>query len=289
MSSADEKIIQPNEENAVVDIQHVDPSFTPSETPSADPHLPFNPLLFEALSISNPSNKSFSASISEIQSLNKEELLELRLTNKGLCSICFKDSSLKCGECKTVFYCCSEHQKLDWKKHKRICKEVKSTLDNNKEKAQNVLSELGNENDKKIKYRLPPSAFWSQGLEKKHKYNWLVNCYRMRAEDDFSHGNGKKRGLYLTTREHQMTQCNIAKTWITLDFLLFCKLAAMKNVIPQLDWDWRKLLVSASKLLGAGEFSKNDAIRLYGSENVFNVNTGKRYLFRFNLFYFNIF
>lgn len=244
-----------------------------------DPHAPFNPLLAATISKSNPFSTTFS--LSDLQNVEqnfkKGELLQLQIKNRGLCSICFIDSSLKCSECLTVFYCCAEHQKLDWKKHKRNCKEIKSNLNINKEKVQKLLSEAGQE-DTNVKYRLPPSAFWSQGLEKKKKYDWLVNCYRMRVEDDCFYGKGKKRGLYLTTATHQMRQCKIAKTWITLDFLLFCKLASSKNVIPQLDWDWKKLLVSASRLLGAGEFTKENAIKLYGSENVFDINRGGRSL-----------
>jgi hypothetical protein len=38
------------------------------------------------------------------------------------CNICGKsDKTLKCGQCKVVAYCGKEHQKADWKVHKRIC------------------------------------------------------------------------------------------------------------------------------------------------------------------------
>lgn len=39
----------------------------------------------------------------------------------GLCSICGKKTSTCCKQCKCTFYCCVEHQKADWKKHKQIC------------------------------------------------------------------------------------------------------------------------------------------------------------------------
>lgn len=39
------------------------------------------------------------------------------------CGFCGIAATMKCGGCKTVFYCGKEHQKLDWKKtHKSRCK-----------------------------------------------------------------------------------------------------------------------------------------------------------------------
>ena len=32
---------------------------------------------------------------------------------------------LRCGRCKTVYYCSKNHQSLDWKKHKQLCKIIK--------------------------------------------------------------------------------------------------------------------------------------------------------------------
>ncbi|XP_022046961.1 egl nine homolog 1 [Acanthochromis polyacanthus] len=41
------------------------------------------------------------------------------------CELCGKmENLLKCGRCRTSFYCSKEHQKQHWKKHKLICKEV---------------------------------------------------------------------------------------------------------------------------------------------------------------------
>ena len=40
------------------------------------------------------------------------------------CSVCSKEASKKCSNCKLQFYCSKQCQKEDWKNHKAICKEV---------------------------------------------------------------------------------------------------------------------------------------------------------------------
>ncbi|XP_030011161.1 egl nine homolog 1 isoform X1 [Sphaeramia orbicularis] len=41
------------------------------------------------------------------------------------CELCGKmENLLKCGRCRSSFYCSKEHQKQHWKKHKLICKEA---------------------------------------------------------------------------------------------------------------------------------------------------------------------
>ncbi|XP_062868550.1 egl nine homolog 1-like [Trichomycterus rosablanca] len=43
------------------------------------------------------------------------------------CELCGKmENLLKCGRCRNSFYCCKEHQKQDWKKHKQVCKQVEN-------------------------------------------------------------------------------------------------------------------------------------------------------------------
>lgn len=43
------------------------------------------------------------------------------------CEHCGRESSSmkKCSECKFIRYCNKEHQKLDWKEHKKYCKLLK--------------------------------------------------------------------------------------------------------------------------------------------------------------------
>ncbi|KAM7409034.1 hypothetical protein PAMA_002650 [Pampus argenteus] len=45
--------------------------------------------------------------------------------DRQYCELCGKmENLLKCGRCRSSFYCSKEHQKQHWKKHKLICKEA---------------------------------------------------------------------------------------------------------------------------------------------------------------------
>jgi hypothetical protein len=39
------------------------------------------------------------------------------------CIKCYKESKTICSLCKTAYYCCKEHQKEDWNRHKPLCKD----------------------------------------------------------------------------------------------------------------------------------------------------------------------
>jgi hypothetical protein len=135
--------------------------------------------------------------------------------------------------------------------------------------------------DPSPKVKLPPKhplAAWSLGLGEKQKYVWMVDCYRMRADDDCTHGGGKRHGLYLGSERDRDTQSPVLKARIVLDFLLFLKLAVAKGAIPALDWEYKKLLSAAAKLLSAFFNKAQDAISKYGSENIFAVSSGGRSL-----------
>ncbi|XP_021335268.1 egl nine homolog 1b isoform X1 [Danio rerio] len=44
---------------------------------------------------------------------------------RQFCELCGKmENLMKCGRCRSSFYCSKEHQRQDWKKHKRVCKEA---------------------------------------------------------------------------------------------------------------------------------------------------------------------
>lgn len=45
--------------------------------------------------------------------------------DRQYCELCGKmENLLRCGRCRSSFYCSKEHQKEHWKKHKLICKEA---------------------------------------------------------------------------------------------------------------------------------------------------------------------
>eukprot|EP00965_Chrysotila_dentata_P151994 5022325-Pleurochrysis_carterae.AAC.8 len=103
---------------------------------------------------------------------------------------------------------------------------------------------------------------WAHGLGAR-RYEWLCDCYRMRVDDDMSWGGGYMHGLY-------------AEQPIAADFLVFCKLAAWRKVIPP-RWDWAAFLRKSRQLLPFA-FEKKDAKKKWGRENIFAVMTGGRSL-----------
>lgn len=71
------------------------------------------------------------------------ELLSLKRFNSRCCNICEKSpltinnqqSStllLMCNKCKLIFYCGKDHQKIDWKHHKKFCQTISKILDDRK-------------------------------------------------------------------------------------------------------------------------------------------------------------
>jgi len=115
---------------------------------------------------------------------------------------------------------------------------------------------------------IPPGpASWANGLSPAKQAEWLVDCYRMRVDDDYAWGGGNLHGLY---------DPHSTNDTITEDFLIFCKLAVKHQVIPP-GWNWRIFLTTAAGLLPYA-FEKSDAKEKWGGENVFAGAMGGRSL-----------
>lgn len=114
----------------------------------------------------------------------------------------------------------------------------------------------------------PHPAGWALGLPKEKQYEWFVDCYRMRVDDDYCWGGGHLHGLYNVD--------GASAGSVVVDFLLFCKLAVARGAVPT-PWSWSKCLDVAAKLLMYA-FEKSDAQEKWGSENFFFTQTGGRSL-----------
>ncbi|XP_072400359.1 SET domain-containing protein SmydA-8 isoform X1 [Diabrotica undecimpunctata] len=51
------------------------------------------------------------------------------MSEENKCQVCQKPADQRCGGCHSVHYCCKEHQKNDWKQHKKHCKPFKVCTD----------------------------------------------------------------------------------------------------------------------------------------------------------------
>ena len=111
---------------------------------------------------------------------------------------------------------------------------------------------------------LPALAAWANGLNESQRMEWLIDCYRLRWDDDYAHGGGDTHGLYSGEGE------------ITKYFLIFCRLAEERKVVPP-RWDWTAFLQQAGQHLRYA-FEKSDAQKKWGGENIFSAATGGRSL-----------
>ena len=171
-------------------------------------------------------------------------------TMSNKCGFCSKEASFRCSRCKTTFYCNREHQKKYWKVHKKECFNIEDFY------------RLEGASKNLIK---DEKSSWEIGLGE-DKYEWLVNCYRLRADDMYVW-----RGQLVGSYEIPSTKIKILR-----HFWVFCKLAVSRKVIPS-GWNWSKFLKVAKGLL-TYVFDKSDAQEKYGSENVFTGYFGGRSL-----------
>ena len=119
-----------------------------------------------------------------------------------------------------------------------------------------------------------PNWSWSVGLDKVLQHEWLVDCYRMRVDDE-AHWRGDIRLMSLYDPDYTGDS-------IMLDFLVFSKLAVMMEAVPPSGWVWPRYIAKASQLLGYA-FEKSDASEKYGGENIFSgmLGMGSGRSFRF--------
>ncbi|CAE8686132.1 unnamed protein product [Polarella glacialis] len=90
-------------------------------------------------------------------------------------------------------------------------------------------------------------------LPLREQYEWLVDCYRLRLDDD--HAAGASRGLYAPEAR---------KGTILEDWLVFCKLLAARGLAVQVDWC--ALLQVAGERLSASPRSGDEAFAHSGGE-----------------------
>ncbi|KAF5825849.1 hypothetical protein DUNSADRAFT_6385, partial [Dunaliella salina] len=117
----------------------------------------------------------------------------------------------------------------------------------------------------------PKPSGWAKGLSTKDQYEWLCDCYRMRIDDEMVY-QGNLRGLYDT----DVTNKQKKKVLVIEHFLVFCKLAKLRGVLPE-GWDWKGFLMHSADNLPYA-FEKDDAKEKWGGENYFSAFLGGRSL-----------
>lgn len=127
----------------------------------------------------------------------------------------------------------------------------------------------------KLKETFMDKQSWCKQLSFRKRHEWLVDCYRLRLDDDYAWGGGYLHGLY--DPDIQMRHEKVRKVHIIKDFLIFMKLAVANGVIPKNSKEFRfeKCLKTAQGLL-CYAFEKSDATEKWRGENVFSVGPSLR-------------
>lgn len=109
---------------------------------------------------------------------------------------------------------------------------------------------------------------WVKMLSESDRHEWIVDCYRMRCDDDYVWGGCNFHGLLLACAEEELRPQ--MKLVILKDFLIFMKLAVKNGVIPRNSsfFSFDKCLQQAAENLQFS-FEKSDAAERWGGENVF--------------------
>lgn len=119
-----------------------------------------------------------------------------------------------------------------------------------------------------MRSNIQDKASWWKAIKAGDRYEWLVNCYQMRVDDDYAWG-GNLRGLYDSSASGEGPD----RVDIARDFYVFCRMAKENGVLPR-EFKWRPFIEKAKKLLGFA-FEKSDAKERWGGENVFSALMGQ--------------
>lgn len=122
--------------------------------------------------------------------------------------------------------------------------------------------------DSEMRSNIQDKASWWKAIKAGDRYEWLVNCYQMRVDDDYAWG-GNLRGLYDSSASGEGPD----RVDIARDFYVFCRMAKENGVLPR-EFKWRPFIEKAKKLLGFA-FEKSDAKERWGGENVFSALMGQ--------------
>ncbi|KAL8994816.1 MAG: hypothetical protein Q9169_005323 [Polycauliona sp. 2 TL-2023] len=76
--------------------------------------------------------------------------LPMKTPISEICSNCFHVGHVKCAECRSIWYCSRECQRIDWTFHKHLCREVKKFQD--RPEPESVRAIFFPENDKAPKF-----------------------------------------------------------------------------------------------------------------------------------------
>jgi hypothetical protein len=108
------------------------------------------------------------------------------------------------------------------------------------------------------------ASAWQNGLGEKEKAEWLVDCYRMRLDDEYVY-MGCLRSVYEPNNREQD---------VINEFLQFCVMAVRNKVVRlSSSFPWKLCLEKARELLSFA-FEKSDAQEKYGSEHYFSALIG---------------
>jgi hypothetical protein len=96
---------------------------------------------------------------------------------------------------------------------------------------------------------------------RKDRYQWLIDCYRLRVEDDAKEGE-----------MHGLADPQSSTVMVVSDFFYFCKLAVKHYAIPDDtsiggQWDWGAFLQCAQGAI-LKRLDRASALKMYGVKNV---------------------